>query len=63
MIVNSVTFDYQYIKTCFAVLKIITKLKLKFKKKNLKIHIQATFIVIFSPIMDIHMCRKVKGQF
>ena len=58
MIANNVTFDYQCNKSCFAVLKIITKLKFDFFKNSnfLKIHIKASFIVIFLPIMDIYMC-------
>ena len=60
MIVINITFDYQCNKSCFAVLKIITKLKFELIK-ILKIHIKASFIFIISPIMDIHMYRKVKS--
>ena len=63
MIVNIVIFYYKSNKSCFAVFKIITKLKFELKKKlkNLKIHIKASFNFILSPIMDIHVCSKVKS--
>ena len=47
----------------FAVLNNIAQLKfeLQKKKKNLKIHVKASFSIVFSPLIDVFICIKVKS--